>query len=119
MAGEAVDGAHSVVATIQSAITLLGLGSLQMLVAGGAFAGLLALLGLPIAFAIIAGFGLGLSSTAVVIGLIRERARDPAGRYVSRSAGIEKFVDTVFAALERERRLPVPGLADDDVARAA
>jgi hypothetical protein len=38
---------------------------------------------------------------------------------VSRSAGIEKFVDTVLAALERERRLPVPGLADDDVARAA
>ena len=73
LAGEAVDGAHSVVATIQSAITLLGLGSLQMLVAGGAFAGLLALLGLPIAFAIIAGFGLGLSSTAAVIGLIRER----------------------------------------------
>jgi CPA2 family monovalent cation:H+ antiporter-2 len=157
LAGEAVDGAHSVVATIQPAITLLGLGigaalasralrlspivgyiglglalaslgmaadfsgplvaamaeagvmfllfnlglhfslgriraeagnifgfgSLQMLVAGGAFAGLLALLGLPIAFAIIAGFGLGLSSTAVVIGLIRERARDPAGRCVA------------------------------------
>ena len=156
MAGEAVDGAHSVVATIQPAITLLGLGigaalasralrlnpivgyiglglglaslgmaadfsgplvaamaeagvmfllfnlglhfslgriraeagnifgfgSLQMLVAGGAFAGLLALLGLPIAFAIIAGFGLGLSSTAVVIGLIRERDQEdcPVGR---------------------------------------
>lgn len=156
MAGEAIDGAHSVVATIQPAITLLGLGigaalasralrlnpivgyiglglglaslgtaadfsgplvaamaeagvmfllfnlglhfslgriraeagnifgfgSLQMLVAGGAFAGLLALLGLPIAFAIIAGFGLGLSSTAVVIGLIRERDQEdcPVGR---------------------------------------
>jgi hypothetical protein len=38
---------------------------------------------------------------------------------VSRSASIEKFVDTVFAALERERRLPVPGLANDDIARAA
>ncbi|MCL9982242.1 MAG: cation:proton antiporter [Erythrobacter sp.] len=156
MAGEAIDGAHSVVATIQPAIMLLGLGigaalasralrlnpivgyiglglglaslgtaqdfsgplvaamaeagvmfllfnlglhfslgriraeagnifgfgSLQMLVAGGAFAGLLALLGLPTAFAIIAGFGLGLSSTAVVIGLIRERDQEdcPVGR---------------------------------------
>ncbi|MBI1404069.1 MAG: potassium transporter KefB [Porphyrobacter sp.] len=156
MAGEAVDGAHSVVATIQPAITLLGLGiiaalasralrlnpivgylglglglaslgiaedfsgpvvaamaeagvmfllfnlglhfslgriraeagnifgfgTLQMLVAGGAFAALLAALGLPLAFAIIAGFGLGLSSTAVVIGLIRERDQDdcPVGR---------------------------------------
>ena len=156
MAGEAVDGTHSVVATLQPAITLLGLGigaalasralrlnpivgyiglglalaslgmaadfsgplvaamaeagvmfllfnlglhfslgriraeagnifgfgSLQMLVVGGALAGLLALLGLPIAFAIIAGFGLGLSSTAVVIGLIRERDQEdcPVGR---------------------------------------
>ncbi|MDC8755758.1 cation:proton antiporter [Erythrobacter sp. sf7] len=156
MAGEAVDGAHSVVATIQPAITLLGLGigaalasralrlnpivgyiglglglaslgmaqdfsgplvaamaeagvmfllfnlglhfslgriraeagnifgfgALQMLVSGGAFAALLAALGLPLAFAIIAGFGLGLSSTAVVIGLIRERDQEdcPVGR---------------------------------------
>lgn len=156
MAGEAVDGAHSVVATIQPAITLLGLGigaalasralrlnpivgyiglglglaslgmardfsgplvaamaeagvmfllfnlglhfslgrireeagnifgfgTLQMVVAGGVFAALLALLGLPPAFAIIAGFGLGLSSTAVVIGLIRERDQEdcPVGR---------------------------------------
>jgi CPA2 family monovalent cation:H+ antiporter-2 len=38
---------------------------------------------------------------------------------VSRSSGIEQFVDTVFAALDRERRLPVPGLADDEPARAA
>lgn len=156
MAGEAVDGAHSVVATIQPAITLLGLGigaalasralrlnpivgyiglglglaslgmardfsgplvaamaeagvmfllfnlglhfslgrireeagnifgfgALQMLVAGGAFTALLAVLGLPPAFAVIAGFGLGLSSTAVVIGLIRERDQEdcPVGR---------------------------------------
>ena len=156
MAGEAVDGAHSVVATIQPAITLLGLGigaalasralrlnpivgylglglglaslglsddfsgpvvaamaeagvmfllfnlglhfslgriraeagnifgfgALQMLVAGGAFAALLAFFGLPITFAVIAGFGLGLSSTAVVIGLVRERGQEdcPVGR---------------------------------------
>jgi Kef-type K+ transport system membrane component KefB len=156
MAGEAVDGAHSVVATIQPAITLLGLGiaaalasralrlnpivgylvlglglgalgladgfkgpvvaamaeagvmfllfnlglhfslgriraeagnifgfgSLQMLVSGGAFAGLLAAFGLPPTFAVIAGFGLGLSSTAVVIGLVRERGQEdcPVGR---------------------------------------
>ena len=156
MAGEAVEGAHSVVATIQPAITLLGLGigaalasralrlnpivgylglglglaslgvaddvsgpvvaamaeagvmfllfnlglhfslgriraeagnifgfgSLQMLVAGGAFTGVLAAFGLPITFAVIAGFGLGLSSTAVVIGLVRERGQEdcPVGR---------------------------------------
>lgn len=156
MAGEAIDGAHSVVATIQPAITLLGLGigaalasralrlnpivgylglglglaalgladdlsgpvvaamaeagvmfllfnlglhfslgriraeagnifgfgSLQMLVAGGAFTALLAAFGLPLTFAVIAGFGLGLSSTAVVIGLVRERGQEdcPVGR---------------------------------------
>lgn len=61
---------------------IFGFGSLQMIVAGGAFAGLLALLGLPPAFAVIAGFGLGLSSTAVVIGVIRERDQEdcPMGR---------------------------------------
>lgn len=61
---------------------IFGFGSLQMIVAGGAFAGLLALLGLPPAFAVIAGFGLGLSSTAVVIGVIRERDQEdcPVGR---------------------------------------
>jgi CPA2 family monovalent cation:H+ antiporter-2 len=61
---------------------IFGFGALQMLVSGGAFAALLAALGLPAAFAIIVGFGLGLSSTAVVIGLIRERDQDdcPVGR---------------------------------------
>lgn len=61
---------------------IFGFGSLQMLVAGGAFAGLLALLGLPVMFAVIAGFALGLSSTAVVIGLVRERGQEdcPVGR---------------------------------------
>ncbi|MDP5103699.1 MAG: cation:proton antiporter [Erythrobacter sp.] len=61
---------------------IFGFGSLQMLVAGGAFTGLLAAFGLPITFAVIAGFGLGLSSTAVVIGLVRERGQEdcPVGR---------------------------------------
>jgi len=61
---------------------IFGFGSLQMLVAGGAFALLFAAFGLPIAFAVIAGFGMGLSSTAVVIGLVRERGQEdcPVGR---------------------------------------
>jgi CPA2 family monovalent cation:H+ antiporter-2 len=61
---------------------IFGFGSLQMLVAGGGFAALLWALGLPVAFAAIAGFGMGLSSTAVVIGLIRERDQEdcPVGR---------------------------------------
>ena len=61
---------------------IFGFGSLQMLVAGGGFAALFWLLGLPPAFAVIAGFGMGLSSTAVVIGLIRERGQEdcPVGR---------------------------------------
>ncbi len=61
---------------------IFGFGSLQMLVAGGAFALLFYALGLPFAFAIIGGFAMGLSSTAVVIGLIRERQQEdcPVGR---------------------------------------
>lgn len=61
---------------------IFGFGSLQMLVSGGAFAALFAAFGLPITFAIIAGFAMGLSSTAVVIGLIRERDQEdcPVGR---------------------------------------
>lgn len=61
---------------------IFGFGALQMLVAGGGFAALLWLLGLPAMFAVIVGFALGLSSTAVVIGLIRERAQEdcPVGR---------------------------------------
>lgn len=62
--------------------TIFGFGALQMLVAGGAFALILAAFGLPAGFAVIAGFALGLSSTAVVIGLIRERGQEdcPVGR---------------------------------------
>lgn len=61
---------------------IFGFGSLQMLVAGGAFALLFLAIGLPPAFAIIGGFAMGLSSTAVVIGLVRERHQEdcPVGR---------------------------------------
>lgn len=61
---------------------IFGFGSLQMIVAGGGFAALFWALGLPASFAVIAGFGMGLSSTAVVIGLIREREQEdcPVGR---------------------------------------
>lgn len=61
---------------------IFGFGSLQMLVAGGGYAVLFWLFGQPVMFAVIAGFGLGLSSTAVVIGLVRERGQEdcPVGR---------------------------------------
>ncbi|MEM7688511.1 MAG: cation:proton antiporter [Pseudomonadota bacterium] len=61
---------------------IFGFGSLQMLVAGGAFALVFFAIGLPPAFAIIGGFAMGLSSTAVVIGLVRERHQEdcPVGR---------------------------------------
>jgi CPA2 family monovalent cation:H+ antiporter-2 len=61
---------------------IFGFGSLQMLVAGGGFAALFYLLGLPVEFAVIGGFAMGLSSTAVVIGLVRERDQEdcPVGR---------------------------------------
>ncbi len=64
------------------ASNIFGFGSLQMLVAGGAFAALFWAFGLPPAFSVIAGFGMGLSSTAVVIGLVRERGQEdcPVGR---------------------------------------
>lgn len=61
---------------------IFGFGSLQMLVAGGGFAALFYLIGLPAEFAVIGGFAMGLSSTAVVIGLVRERDQEdcPVGR---------------------------------------
>jgi CPA2 family monovalent cation:H+ antiporter-2 len=61
---------------------IFGFGSLQMIVAGGAFSALFWAFGLPSMFAVIAGFGMGLSSTAVVIGLVRERGQEdcPVGR---------------------------------------
>lgn len=64
------------------AANIFGFGSLQMLVAGGAFALLFYAVGLPTEFAVIGGFAMGLSSTAVVIGLVRERKQEdcPVGR---------------------------------------
>ncbi|MEM9502058.1 MAG: cation:proton antiporter [Pseudomonadota bacterium] len=64
------------------AANIFGFGSLQMLVAGGAFAAIFWAIGLPTEFAIIGGFAMGLSSTAVVIGLVRERDQEdcPVGR---------------------------------------
>ncbi len=64
------------------AANIFGFGALQMLVAGGGFAALFWAFGLPGEFAIIGGFAMGLSSTAVVIGLVRERDQEdcPVGR---------------------------------------
>lgn len=64
------------------AANIFGFGSLQMLIGGGGFVALFYLIGLPIEFAIIGGFAMGLSSTAVVIGLVRERDQEdcPVGR---------------------------------------
>ncbi|WP_379922916.1 cation:proton antiporter [Erythrobacter sp. R86502] len=64
------------------AANIFGFGALQMAVAGGGFAALFWMFGLSPAFAAIAGFSMGLSSTAVVIGLIRERGQEdcPVGR---------------------------------------
>ena len=61
---------------------IFGFGTLQMAVAGGGFTALFLLFGLPTEFAIIGGFAFGLSSTAVVIGLVRERDQEdcPVGR---------------------------------------
>ncbi len=66
----------------EEAANIFGFGSLQMLVSGGGFAALFWALGLPLTFAIIGGFAMGLSSTAVVIGLVRERGQEdcPVGR---------------------------------------
>ncbi|WP_108789744.1 cation:proton antiporter domain-containing protein [Erythrobacter sp. Alg231-14] len=64
------------------ASNIFGFGTLQMLVAGGGFSALFFAFGLPTEFAIIGGFAMGLSSTAVVIGLVRERDQEdcPVGR---------------------------------------
>ncbi len=66
----------------EEAPNIFGFGSLQMLIAGGGFVAVFAAFGLPLEFAIIGGFAMGLSSTAVVIGLVRERDQEdcPVGR---------------------------------------
>ena len=66
----------------EEAGNIFGFGALQMAVAGGGYTAVLLLFGLPTAGAVIGGFALGLSSTAVVIGLVRERDQEdcPVGR---------------------------------------
>ena len=76
-------GLHFSLSTIRAeAANIFGFGTLQMLVSGGGFAGLGLLLGLDWPIAIVTGATLGLSSTAVVIGLIRARGQEgcPVGR---------------------------------------
>ncbi|MBZ6378086.1 potassium transporter KefB [Pacificimonas flava] len=76
-------GLHFSLAKIrEEAGNIFGFGALQMLVAGGGFTALGFLFGLEPAAAVLGGFALGLSSTAVVIGLIRERDQEdcPVGR---------------------------------------
>lgn len=66
----------------EEARNIFGFGALQMLIAGGGFTGLGLLFGLPPLAAILGGFALGLSSTAVVLGVVRERNQEdcPVGR---------------------------------------
>ncbi|MEM7779626.1 MAG: cation:proton antiporter [Pseudomonadota bacterium] len=66
----------------EEARNIFGFGALQMLIAGGGFAAVFWAIGLPTEFAIIGGFAMGLSSTAVVIGLVKERDQEdcPVGR---------------------------------------
>ncbi len=62
--------------------SIFGFGALQMAIAGGGFGGLFWLLGAPTELAVLGGLAMGLSSTAVVIGLVRERDQEdcPVGR---------------------------------------
>ncbi|MBV7255844.1 cation:proton antiporter [Pacificimonas sp. WHA3] len=66
----------------EEAANIFGFGALQMLIAGGGFTLAAWLAGLEGSAAIIVGAALGLSSTAVVIGVIRERGQQdcPVGR---------------------------------------
>lgn len=76
-------GLHFSISKIrEEAANIFGFGTLQMLIAGGGFTGLGLLFGLPPIAAILGGFTMGLSSTAVVIGVIREREQEdcPVGR---------------------------------------
>ena len=76
-------GLHFSIARIrEEAPNIFGFGTLQMLIAGGGFTALGLLFGLPPIAAILGGFAMGLSSTAVVIGVIKERDQEdcPVGR---------------------------------------
>ncbi|MGB3722703.1 MAG: cation:proton antiporter [Pacificimonas sp.] len=66
----------------EEAANIFGFGALQMAIAGGGFGLAAWLFGSTPAAAIIIGASLGLSSTAVVIGVIRERGQEdcPVGR---------------------------------------
>jgi CPA2 family monovalent cation:H+ antiporter-2 len=97
---------------------IFGFGSLQMIVAGGGFAALFWALGLPLAFAVIAGLGTGLSSTAVVIGLIRERGQEdcPVGRaaqsiLIFQDIAAILLLVTAGALASGGAMAPAPGLA--------
>ncbi len=76
-------GLHFSLARIrEEARNIFGFGALQMGVAGGGVTALGLVFGLPPLAAILGGFAMGLSSTAVVIGVIRERDQEdcPVGR---------------------------------------
>ncbi|BDI59909.1 cation:proton antiporter [Qipengyuania nanhaisediminis] len=96
---------------------IFGFGSIQMLVAGGGFAALFWMLGLPTQFAVIGGFAMGLSSTAVVIGLVREREQEdcPVGRAAQSILIFQDIAAIVLlvsaSALGREGAL-LPALLD-------
>ncbi|MGB7372979.1 cation:proton antiporter [Pontixanthobacter sp.] len=76
-------GLHFSISRIrEEAANIFGFGTLQMIIAGGGFTGLGLLAGLPPMAAVLGGCALGLSSTAVVIGVIRTREQEdcPVGR---------------------------------------
>ena len=76
-------GLHFSLARIrEEARNIFGFGTLQMLIAGGGFTALGFIFGLTPLAAIIGGFAMGLSSTAVVIGVVRDRDQEdcPVGR---------------------------------------
>ncbi|MGB3739026.1 MAG: cation:proton antiporter [Pontixanthobacter sp.] len=76
-------GLHFSLARIrEEARNIFGFGALQMGIAGGGFTALGLLFGLAPLAAILGGFAMALSSTAVVIGVVRERDQEdcPVGR---------------------------------------
>ncbi len=72
---------------------VFGLGGTQMLLAGGAMTGLVHLAGLPWGGAAIIGFGLALSSTAIVLPMLADR------ELLSSGAGRDAFAVLLFQDL--------------------